>query len=135
MDVTIDFPGGHGRLHFPGDSWPPLDVLADQAEAGAEVFRHCPDCHNVAVSDILTAMADAAPAALARDLRALASERYAADPVTSPAPEPDESGPTSAAAPVAGESGFVSPALTAAYELFHAAGLAGTDDTVAEAGR
>jgi hypothetical protein len=75
VDVTIDIPGGHGRMHFPGDCWPPLEILVEQAEAGAAAFRHCPDCRDVPVSEILAAMARAAPAELAADLRELAGVR------------------------------------------------------------
>lgn len=75
VDVTIGIPGGHGRLHFPGDSWPPLDVLVEQAEGGAEAFRRCPTCRDVPVADILLAMAEQAPPDLAAGLRELAGER------------------------------------------------------------
>jgi hypothetical protein len=68
MDVTLEVPGDHGQLHFSG-GWLGLDDLAALAEAVAETFRRCPDCHDVPASDILVAMAKVAPPDLAAGLR------------------------------------------------------------------
>jgi hypothetical protein len=73
VQVNLEIPGTHGELYFSG-GWPDADMLAEHAEAVAETFRRCPCCRDVPAREVLLAMAKAAPADLAAELREVAGE-------------------------------------------------------------